>query len=227
MNTLRSVAALMLVSGVALVGCQGDDQVAEPSPTAVATPSPTSVAPGVEPGATVDVGPDLFPAQPADWQTALEIVDGPITFTAGEGITMTVVDAWVSNLPEAPDAVVAEARQWFGDDDDLPVVFSLQITASNATDHDIEWVKWPSLEIVGVPTGGSLAADAWISQGLPRDGLPSGTTSDAHLVYLLPERTAADLVTGDGRLLGNLPFDVDTGESLGDSLDLPFSWQPE
>lgn len=223
----------MLALALLLAGCQDDSEQAEPSPTAGSEAS-TSAEPtqtDTSPGATSDLAdaegvanaadpmPYFFPDQPADWHVALEIVDGPITLTATEGVTLEVLHAWVSNLPEAPEDVIEE---WPADDGP-PVVFSLHVRGMNDTDKDIEWIRDPGLEI----GDHSLSPHAWVGGWLP-SSLPAGTTSPAVLVYPLPEDVSIDGVTsGEGRLEVRGVIATDTGEFLAEPLDLTFSWQPE
>lgn len=216
------VHVLWLTSALVLVGCEGDNEDTDPSPAAAVSSDRAGTAED-ERADDDEARLDLFEEPVPAWQIDLQIVGGPATFTAAEGITLEVLDARISDLSQAPDEVLD--AMVVGDEGPVPVVFNLKLQATNATSQDIEWFTHAGLEVAGV---GSLDADAWNGTWLPGDGLPSGTTSIADLVYTPPEEvTIEDLSSGEGRLEAGVPYDIETGTRLGDQLDLTFAWQPE
>lgn len=221
----RVVQVLVLASAMALVSCQSDSDDRRADGGDVQSDDAGAAVDGEDAqsdGIDIQSVGLWFSDEVAAWQTDLEIVDGPATFTAGEGITVEVLDARITDLQLAPRDV--RAAMVLGDDADPPVVFTVLLEATNATDHDIEWFRWPDLVIAGV---GRLDADAWNSLALPRDGLPAGTTSRSVPVYHLPaDVTAEELTGGEGHIgSGGVPFDVESGDRLGDGLDLTFTWE--
>jgi hypothetical protein len=231
MREARQIVRVAVVAfAVVLAGCQDDGQQTASSPTVTAEGSAPAVDTEVSPGTATEptapasptehqvASPSFFPDEPADWHVALEIVDGPTTFTAADGVTLEVRHAWISTLADAPDRVIGE----WPEEDPPSTVFTLDVRATNETSQDIAWVRDPGLEVAGT----SLSPHAWVGSWLPE--LPPRTSSQAMLVYALPEDISADAVmSGEGRLEGGVASARDTGEKVGDELNLTFAWQPE
>lgn len=229
---MTAVTAAMMI----LTGCAGGDSLSagsNPPPTpqtgqtdvsedAAEAPSEAASEVADELAADDDDGPDA--GQVEDWQYPATVVDGPVSFSPVDGLTLEIVDVQVNDLAAAPDDVVADF-EFALDDEGSQTLFGVQMKVINDTDMDVSWYPTQATLVVG---GVSLEANLFLSDSLTsaQGEILAGTSAQADVFYEAPN-AASEFVSGEARLKGSAPYEAESFDTLGEDLDVTFAWQPE